>query len=97
MDVVFESKIGVEPNGAWYIELRDTLDERVKKCYSIQEYSDCIEDFGSDYGGHIDKVRWSKDEDVHPYIINEIRALMDQEQEEINQRLQTNSSEDKAP
>jgi hypothetical protein len=86
MSVVFESNIGVAEDGSWYIDLRDTQDGRVQRCTSIEEYSKSIEDFGSDYGGHIDEVFWSKDANVHPYIMNEIRALMMQEQEEIEAR-----------
>jgi hypothetical protein len=86
MAIVFESNIGIEPSGVWFIEIKDTQDGRTQKCYSIEEYSECIEDFGSDYGGQIDEVRWSKDPNVHPYVMNEIRALMLQEQEEINTR-----------
>jgi len=83
MAVVFESYIKVDEKGKWFIELKDTVDDRVAICHDIDEYSKKIEDFGADYGGHIDEVKWFKDEDIHPAVMDEIRFEMARQQEEL--------------
>jgi hypothetical protein len=84
MGVVFEAVIKVDETLNWYIELTDTVDGRVHKCLDIDEFSQKVEEFGSDYGGNIDEVKWSKDDDVSPQAMDEIRMLMAQQQEEID-------------
>ena len=83
MAVVFESHIKVDEKGKWFIELKDTVDDRVAICYDMDEYSQKIEDFGADYGGHIDEVKWSKDDDIHPSVMDEIRFEMARQQEDL--------------
>jgi hypothetical protein len=83
MAVVFESLIKVNEEGKWFIELTDTVDARVAICHDLNEYSQKVEDFGADYGGHIDEVKWSKDENVPPHIMDEIRFQMSKQQEEL--------------
>lgn len=83
MAVVFESHIKVDEKGKWFIELKDTVDNRVAICYDMDEYSQKIEDFGADYGGHIDEVKWSKDDDIHPSVMDEIRFEMARQQEDL--------------
>lgn len=83
MAVVFESVIKIDEEGKWFIELKDTVDERVAICFDIDEYSQKVEDFGADYGGHIDEVKWSKEENVPPYVMDEIRFEMSRQQEEL--------------
>ena len=83
MAVVFESNIKVDPDGAWYIVLTDTVDNRTTVCRDLDEYSQKVEDFGADYGGNIDEVKWSKDDDVPPQTIDEIRLEMSRHQEDL--------------
>ncbi len=83
MSVVFEALIKVDENLNWFIELTDTVDGRVHNCMDIDEFSQKVEDFGSDYGGNIDEVKWSKDDNVPPQAMDEIRTLMAVQQEEI--------------
>lgn len=83
MAVIFDAVIKVNEELNWYIELTDTVDGRVHNCLDMDEFSQKVEDFGGDYGGNIDEVRWSKDENVPPQAMDEIRALMAQQQEEI--------------
>jgi len=71
----------------WYIELKDMVDQRVEICRDMDEYSKKIEDFGSDYGGNIDAVNWYKDDNVPPYVMDEIRAEMARHQAEIEESL----------
>ena len=76
MSVVFESRVKMSPDGhGWYIELKDRVDGRVVNCQDLEEFEKNIEEFGLDYGGRIDEVRWSSDSNVYPEIINEIRDI----------------------
>lgn len=86
MAVVFESLIKVNEDGGWYIELTDTVDGRVAICEDLDEYSQKVEDFGGDYGGNIDEVKWSKDDNVPPQTMDEIRLEMSKHQEEIEKQ-----------
>ena len=84
MAVVFESIVKFNrDSGDWYIELIDTVDNRTAVCKDLDEYAEKIEDFGNDYGGSIDEVKWSKDENVPPFIMDDIRMQMAKHQEEI--------------
>lgn len=83
MSVIFEAVIKVDEELNWYIELTDTVDNRVHNCLNIEEFSRQVEIFGNDYGNHIDEVKWSKDDNVPPQAMDEIRELMAKEQEEV--------------
>ncbi len=83
MEVIFESCIKVDERGAWFIELKDTRSGRVEVCLDMDEYSQKVEDFGAAYGGEINEVVWSKDENVPPYAMDEIRLEMARLQQEI--------------
>ncbi len=83
MGVIFEAVIKVDEELNWFIELTDTVDGRVHNCMDMDEFSQKVEDFGGDYGGNIDEVKWSKDENVSPQAMDEIRAIMAVQQEEI--------------
>ncbi|MEA1955310.1 MAG: hypothetical protein U9N02_02310 [Campylobacterota bacterium] len=83
MSVVFNANIKVDDTLNWYIELTDTVDGRVHKCLDMDEFSKKVEEFGADYGGNIDEVVWSKDENVSPQAMDEIRMLMAEQEQEI--------------
>jgi hypothetical protein len=86
MSVVFEAKIknrGDGPND-WFVELTDTVDNRVEICNNLEEFAVNIEKLGDDYGGQIDKVNWSQDDNVTPEQYSEINAGMRKYQEELN-------------
>ena len=83
MAVVFEAVIKVDEKLNWYIQLTDTVDGRSHDCLDMDEFSQKVEDFGGDYGGNIDEVKWSKDDNVSPQAMDEIRAIMAKQQEEI--------------
>jgi len=83
MAVIFESLIKINEEGKWYVELTDTVDGRVAVCEDLDEYSQKVEDFGADYGGNIDEVKWSKDENVPPHTMDEIRLEMSKHQEDL--------------
>jgi len=84
MSVIFNAHIKVDEDLNWFIELTDTVDDRVHNCMDMDEFSQKVEDFGGDYGGNIDEVVWSKDENVPPQAMDEIRELMAKQQEEID-------------
>lgn len=71
----------------WYIELKDTISSKIEICKDMQEYSKKIEELGAEYGGHIDEVRWSKDENVPVYIMDEVRFEMSKLQKELEDEL----------
>lgn len=83
MTVLFESCIKIDETGAWFIELCDTLSKRVEICFDLDEYAQKVEELGALYGGEIDEVRWSKDANVPPHTMDEIRLEMSKQQQEL--------------
>ena len=85
MSVIFKSTIKMVKGSSedWYIELKDTVDDRVEICKDLTEYSKKVEELGSDYGGNIDEVRWIKDDNVPLPIMDTIRFEMSKLQREI--------------
>ncbi|MDF1874452.1 hypothetical protein JHD48_01750 [Sulfurimonas sp. SAG-AH-194-I05] len=92
MAVVFTSNIKINPDGSWYIVLTDTVDNRTAVCLNLDEYSQKIEDFGADYGGNIDAVKWSKDANVPPQTMDEIRLEMSHQKEDSNKETHKETS-----
>ena len=86
MAVVFNAVIKIDENSKWFIELTDTTDNRVEVCFDLDEFSQKVEELGSDYGGNIDEVKWSKDDNVPPHIIDEIRIEMSKQQAELERQ-----------
>ncbi|WP_324172559.1 hypothetical protein [Sulfurimonas sp.] len=87
MSLVFESKIKVDKNNEWFIELTDTSDGRVEICKNMDEYKEKFEKLGEDYGGNVDEVKWSQDENVPPHYIDEIRQEMVKLQAEVEEKI----------
>ena len=89
MAAIFESTIKMAENSTqdWYIELKDILNDRVEICKDLKEYSQKIEELGAEYGGHIDEVKWMKDENVPVYIMDVVRFEMSKLQKEIEDEL----------
>jgi len=87
MAVIFTSTIRMDVTGEkWFIELKDMVDDRVANCYSMEEYSDKVQEFGNDYGGNIDSVNWYKDDNVPEQFMDEIRFEMAKQQAEIEEK-----------
>ncbi len=86
MAVIFEALIKIDEAGKWFVELTDTVDGRMAVCHDLDEFSQKVEDYGGDYGGNIDEVKWSKDENVPPHTMDEIRLEMSKHQEEIEKQ-----------
>ena len=90
MAVVFTSTIKLDDNDKWFIELRDTTDpedERVEVCFDLDEFETKIEEMGAEYGGHIDEVKWLKDDNVPPFVLDEIRLKMAEQRAKIEEEL----------
>ena len=88
MAVIFESRVKLtDDRSGWCIELKDTVDDRVVICANLEEYQVQMKELGDDYGGNIDEVKWSKDEDVSPSVMNEVREEMAKQQAEIEKKL----------
>jgi len=91
MAVIFTSTIKLDENDKWFIELRDMTDSgeepRVEICFDLDEYETKIEEMGADYGGHIDEVKWQKDDNVPPHVLDEIRLKMAEQRAKIEEEL----------
>ena len=89
MAVIFESTIKMVEGSRedWFIELKDTVDDRVEICADLKEYSKKVEELGADYGGHIDEVKWMKDDNVPLPVMDEIRFEMSKLQKEIEEEI----------
>ncbi len=88
MGVVFTSTIKIDETGKWFIEIEDATDEsdvRKEICFDLDEYEHKIEEMGAEYGGHLDEVKWLKDEDVPQFIIDEIRVKMAEQRAKIEE------------
>jgi len=84
MAVIFEARIKMD-NLRWYIELQDMTDGRVTNCTDLDDFAKKVQEFGDDYGGNIDEVKWSKDEDVPEQVIDELRVKMAEHRESIEE------------
>ena len=89
MSVVFESTIKMVEGSKseWYIELKDTINDTIEICNDLQDYSIKIEELGKLHDGIIDEVKWKKDLNVHPMIIDNIRFEMSKLQRELEEEL----------
>jgi len=88
--VIFTSTIKLNNEGKWFIELQDITDEddiRTEVCVDLDDYEKKIEDMGAEYGGHIDEVKWLKDDNVLPHILDEIRLKMAEQRAKIEEEL----------
>ncbi len=95
MSLIFESVIKVDENNEWFIELTDTSDGRVEICKDMKEYQEKFEKLGEDYGGNVDEVKWSQDDNIPPHHIDEIRQEMAKLQKEVEEKTGRPLMEDK--
>ena len=87
MSVVFEATIKMNDRDEWYIELKDVLDGRIKTSQDLEEFETHVEELGDDYGGHVDEVKWLKDDDVPEVAMDEIRVKMAEHRAKIEETL----------
>jgi len=90
MAVVFTSTIKLDDADKWFIELKDMTDPediRTEICLDLDEYETKIEEMGADYGGHIDEVKWLKDDNVLPHILDDIRLKMAEQRAKLEEEL----------
>jgi len=84
MAVVFEVKICANDDlETWFLELKDTVDGKIMLCNSLEELDTNIEALGDEYGGHVDEVRWSKEDDVSEIMMDDVRLKMAEHREKI--------------
>jgi len=83
MAVIFEAKICANADDTWFIELKDMVDGKIMLCNTLEELETNIEKLGEDYGGHIDEVKWTKEDGVSEIIMDEIRVKMAEHREKI--------------
>ena len=86
MSVIFESVIKCNNLGFAYIELKDTVTDKIEICNDLEDFSKKIEELGSEYGGRIDEVRWSADKDVPQSEIDKIKLAMLKYEEELEEK-----------
>ena len=85
--VVFEALVKNNENGGWFIELKDTLDDRVEICSDLKVFETKIQDMGATYGGHIDEVKWISHESLSPENMQEVRVAMMEYHEKYKEEL----------
>ncbi|MDD5158250.1 hypothetical protein [Sulfurimonas sp.] len=87
MSGVFESTIKMVDGSYedWFIELKDISDDAVEICKDLSEYSTKIEELGIKYDGVINEVRWSKADNVPPFVMDTIRFEMSKLQRELEE------------
>ena len=73
--IILETVIKANPIGRWYLEIRDSEEDRSEICLDLDEYAQKIEDMGAIYGGDVE-VAWSAEENVTQIQINEVRQAM---------------------
>ena len=76
MAVVFEALVKNDENGGWFIELKDTLDDRMVVCKNLQEFEVQIQELANHYGGRVDEVQWVSHESLSPENMQEVRVGM---------------------
>ncbi len=85
MEVIFDATIKMNKNQTdWYIELEDSETGDIENCETIDIFEKKLEDMSEKYTGRLDEVRWSKDEDVSPFYLNEVRLGLMAMEEQIN-------------
>jgi hypothetical protein len=90
MSVIFEATIKMNDNLEWFIEVKDTVDGRIENCSDLDEFSKKVEELGEDYGGHVDEVRWGKDDNVPEQVIDELRVKMAEHRAAIEEQTGSN-------
>ncbi len=83
MAVIFEAKICVNEDESWFIELKDTVVGNIMLSNTLEELETNIELMGEEYGGHIDEVRWLKEDNVSEIVMDELRVKMAEHRETI--------------
>ena len=85
MEVIFNATIKMNDNDTgWYIELEDSETGEIEKCDSMEIFEEKLDNMSEKYSGRLDEVRWSKDEDVSPFYLNEVSLGLIAMEEQIN-------------
>lgn len=76
MSVVFEALVKNSSDDGWFIELKDTVDDRVVICKDLKEFETKIQELSEDYGGKVDEVKWISHESLTPPNEQKLRVAM---------------------
>ena len=93
MAVVFEALVKNDENGGWFIELKDTLDNRMVVCKNLQEFEVQIQELANDYGGRVDEVKWISHESLSPENMQKVRVGMMEYHEKYKDQLDSEEEE----
>lgn len=93
MSVMFESTVKNSDDGGWYIELRDTIIERVEICKDLEEFEKMIVEMSQEYGGRVDEVKWISDPSLSPLNMQKVRVSMMEYHEKYKDQLETKEEE----
>ncbi len=91
--IILETVIKSNPVGRWYLEIRDSEEDRTEICLDLDEYSKKIEDMGAIYGGDVE-VAWSSEENVTQMQINEVRQAMMMYEQKLQEEQATKTNSD---
>lgn len=85
MEVTFDATIKMREKGSgWYIQLEDTEENHVEICDDFEMFEEKLKSMSEKYAGRLDEVIWHKDENVTPFVLNEIRLGLMAIEEQIN-------------
>ena len=87
MSVVFEALVKNSEDGGWFIELKDTTDDRMVVCKNLDEFEIKIQELAEDYGGRVDEVKWISHENLSPQNEQKLRVGMIKYHEKYKEQL----------
>jgi len=93
MSVVFEALVKNSDDGDWFIELKDTVDDRMVVCKDLKEFEIKIQELSEDYGGKVDEVKWISHESLSPQNEQKLRVGMMEYHEKYKDQLDDKKEE----
>jgi hypothetical protein len=91
--VVFEALVKNNEDGGWFIELKDTTDQRVVVCNDLKEFEVKIQELAEDYGGRVDEVNWISHESLSPQNEQKLRVAMMEYHEKYKDQLDSDEEQ----
>ena len=93
MSVIFEALVKNSEDGGWFIELKDTTDDRMVICKDLSEFEKKIQELGDDYGGRVDEVNRISHESQSPQNEQKLRVGMMEYHEKYKDQLDDKKEE----
>ncbi len=91
--IIFEALVKNSEDGGWFIELKDTTDNRMLICKSLEEFEVQIQKLAEDYGGRVDEVTWISHESLTPENEQKLRVGMMEYHEKYKEELDIANNE----